>query len=520
MVCQQDERSDSRDAAGSAAQAPPRLQLLGISKHYGAVQALNGVDFTLAPGEIHALVGENGAGKSTLVGIMTGLVEPTEGTLLLDGEEQSYRNPRAARAAGVVAVYQDPRLFPHLDIAENIFTGLYPQRVPGMVNRAQMHRRAAELLGRLGIELDTHTLLSSLSVAEAQFVEIARALATDTKVLILDEPTAALTSDDTARLFRLVRELRDRGTSIIWISHRLEEILALADTVTVLRDGQLVRTTAVENLTEAQMVQLMVGRAVALTRADRRAIPGDEVLTVSDLASRGVFADVSFSVRAGEIVAMAGLLGSGRTEIAETIFGLRKPANGTVAVNGVQVDSRKPRKMQRHGVAFLPENRDREGLITTFSVARNITLPSSRALSRWGVMRPGREQQLAVEQIARLQIKTAGGNVPASSLSGGNRQKVAIARWLATQPKMLMLDEPTHGIDVGTKVHIHELIRQLAHDEGLAVLVISSDLLEVLALADRVLVLSEGRIRAEIPGDEATQESIMTAAMPGQSAVD
>jgi rhamnose transport system ATP-binding protein len=497
----------------------PRLRLTGVTKSYGAVQALTDVDFAVAPGEIHALVGENGAGKSTLVGIITGLVEPTAGTVELDGEPQSYRNPRAARAAGVVAVYQDPRLFPHLDIAENIFTGNYPRRVRGVVDRAEMHRQAARLLARLGVTLDTRAPLGTLSVAEAQFVEIARALASETRLLILDEPTAALTADDTDRLFKLVRELRDAGTSIIWISHRLEEIRALADTVTVLRDGRHVRTAPIAGLSEDQMVQLMVGRGVALARMAEARTGGDEVLAVEGLSSKGAFSDISFTVRAGEIVAMAGLLGSGRTEVAETIFGLRKASAGTVRVAGEEVDSRSPRRMQRHGVALLPENRDKEGLISSFSVARNITLPSSRALSRFAVVRTGREKALAVEQIERLQIKTAGGEAPVSSLSGGNRQKVAIARWLATHPKVLILDEPTHGIDVGTKVHIHELIRRLAHDEGLAVLVISSDLLEVLALADRVLVLSEGRLADEMSGDDATQESIMTAAMPQHAVV-
>ncbi|MCW2939731.1 MAG: Ribose import ATP-binding protein RbsA [Actinomycetia bacterium] len=497
----------------------PLLELVGVTKHYGAVRALTDVSFAIGPGEIHALVGENGAGKSTLVGVITGLVEPTAGTVLLDGEPQTYRNPRAARAAGVVAVYQDPRLFPHLDIAENVFAGIYPRHAPGVINRAEMHKHAAALLARLGVDLDTRAPLSSLSVAEAQFVEIARALATDTRLLILDEPTAALTAEDTERLFRLVRGLREAGTSIIWISHRMEEIRALADTITVLRDGKHVRTAPAVALTEAQMVQLMVGRDVTLTRTAPPAAGGQDVLTVSGLSGKGAFEDISFCVRAGEIVTMAGLLGSGRTEIAETIFGLRKASAGTVSVSGVPVEPRSPRRMQRHGVAFLPENRDREGLITAFSVARNITLPSSRALSRLAVMKPRLEQSMAIDQIERLEIKTAGGNALVSSLSGGNRQKVAIARWLATHPKVLILDEPTHGIDVGTKVHIHELIRQLAHDEGLAVLVISSDLLEVLALSDRVLVLCEGRIAAEFAGDEATQESIMTAAMPQATAV-
>jgi len=495
----------------------PRLALTGVTKHFGAVRALTDISFAVHPGEIHALVGENGAGKSTLVGIITGLLEPTEGAVVIDGESVDYRNPREARAAGVTAVYQDPRLFPDLDVAENIFTGSYPRRGWGTIDRSAMHRQSAELLAQVGVTMDTHALVSTLSIAEAQFVEIARALAVRSKLLILDEPTASLTPMETETLFRVVRGLRDLGTSIIWISHRMEEIRALADSVTVLRDGGHVLTTSISEITDKQIVRAMVGREMSVIFSRERTGMGDEVvLKVAGLGQEGEFAGIDLQVRAGEIIGIGGIVGAGRTEIVEAICGIRRPTAGTVELNGRPIHLRGARDMLRHGVAYIPENRDAAGLITAMPIDRNITLPSTTRLSRVGFVVRRIESGFADTQIQRLAIKVGRPTDSVSSLSGGNRQKVALARWLATGPRLLILDEPTHGIDVGTKTEVHRIIHQLARD-GIAVIIVSSDLPELLALSDTIEVIAAGRLTQSIPADEATQELVMAAGTRGPS---
>jgi rhamnose transport system ATP-binding protein len=488
----------------------PRLTITGISKRFEAVQALRDIDFSIAPGEVHALVGENGAGKSTLVGIITGLLEPTTGELLLDGSPVHFTNPLQARQHGVAAVYQDPNLFPHLSIAENIFTGQYPTRA-GMLDATTMRRRAQELLGRLGFDLDVDALVAGLTVAEAQYVEIARAMSSDLRLLILDEPTSALTPGEASKLYNLVARLKSEGTSVLWISHRMEEIRRLADTITVLRDGTHVRTAPVEELDDAAMIKLMVGRSVLLEPVTRDRPLGPARLAVSDLSLPGVFEGVSFDVHEGEIVGVAGLVGSGRSEIAQAIFGLSPGVTGSVLVEGKPVRPRAPGQMKDLGLVYLPEDRDAEGVISTMTITDNIALPSLARLSRFGFMSGRKERELASIQQSALSIK---GRLASfvSELSGGNRQKVAIARLLATDPKVLLLDEPTHGIDVGTKAQVHDIMRKLAREDRLAILMISSDLPEVLAVSDRVLVVSRGRLVADIPIEQASQENILAAA--------
>lgn len=488
----------------------PRLSVQGISKSFEAVHALRDVSFDLAPGEIHALVGENGAGKSTLVSIITGLLESDAGQILLDGEKVVFKNPLEARAAGVAAVYQDPNLFPHLSVAENIFTGQYPTR-GAFVDSREMSKRAEELLTRVGYPLDVHRLVASLTVAEAQFVEIARALTSDLRLLILDEPTSALTPGEATKLYDVVRRLKEQGTTVVWISHRMEEIQMLSDTISILRDGQHVQTTSKSDITDDEMIRLMVGRSVILETVPREEPLGPARLSVQNLASPGVFDDVSFEVREGEIVGVAGLVGAGRSEIAQAIFGLGQHVTGTVEIDGKRINPTSPGRMAEHGVVYLPENRDAEGVIASMSIKDNIALTGIRSLSRLGFMQRRHERERAERQRAALSIKGEIGDL-VSSLSGGNRQKVAIARWLAKNPKVLLLDEPTHGIDVGTKADVHNIIRELARKHRLAVLMISSDLPEVLAVSDRVLVIARGRITANTDIADATQESLLAAA--------
>lgn len=488
----------------------PRLSVRGISKRFEAVHALTDVSFDLAPGEIHSLVGENGAGKSTLVGIITGLLGPDAGEILLDGEPVRFRNSREARAAGIAAVYQDPNLFPHLSVAENIFAGAYPTS-RGVVDGRRMREEARALLGRLGFDIDVDILVAGLTVAQSQYVEIARALSSDLRLLILDEPTSALTPGEASKLYEVARKLRSEGTTVVWISHRMEEVRLLSDRVTVLRDGEHVRSAPTPEMDDVTMIRLMVGRSVALDAVPREEDLGPARLMVSGLSIPGTFADVSFSVHEGEIVGVAGLVGSGRSEVAQAIFGMGARPSGTVEVDGRPIAPRGPGQMRDAGVAYVPEDRDAEGVIASMTIASNVALPSLGRLSAWGFMRPPAERDLAQRQREALSIK---GRISdrVNTLSGGNRQKVALARWLATDPKVLLLDEPTHGIDVATKAQVHNMMRDLARKHRLAILMISSDLPEVLAVSDRVLVMSRGRMVADIDIAEATQQNILAAA--------
>ncbi len=487
-----------------------RLRVSGISKHFEAVRALDDVSFDFAPGEIHALVGENGAGKSTLVGVITGLTVPDAGTMEINGTAVRFRNPMEARAGGVAAVYQDPNLFPHLSVAENIFTGQYPRTGP-FVDRKEMSRAARAKLIDLGFDLDPDQLVAGLTVAEAQFVEIARAVDTGLQLLILDEPTSALTPDESEKLYAVVKNLKAQGTTVVWISHRMEEVRFLADTITVLRDGSHVRTAPASEMDDDTMIRLMVGRSVVLEQVARTEPLGAARLAAQHLSLAGVFEDISLEVAEGEIVGIAGLVGSGRSEIAQAIFGLSPTMTGTVLVDGVPVVPRSPAAMVDRGVVYLPENRDLEGVIASMTITSNIALPSIRRLNRFGFMQAHREREMATSQRAALSIKGQIDDL-VSSLSGGNRQKVALARWLATNPRVLLLDEPTHGIDVGTKAQVHDIMRDLARAKRMAILMISSDLPEVLAVCDRVLVIARGRLTADIPAAEATQERILAAA--------
>ncbi|MFV0408073.1 MAG: sugar ABC transporter ATP-binding protein [Propioniciclava sp.] len=498
---------------------PPRLELRSVSKNFGALRALHEVSFRIEPGTIHALVGENGAGKSTLVGIIVGLIQANRGgEVYLDGDLCDFATTLDSRAHGISVVFQDPKLFQHLSIAENIFVGRYPT-ARGLIDATRMHTGASEHLRRVGYPLDPQQPVSTLTVAEAQFVEIARAVDDDLKVLILDEPTSALTPAEAEKLYDVVRELRNAGTSIIWISHRLEEVQLLADKITVLRDGAVVTTQPAADLPEDQMIALMVGRELNIERQPSPEHVGDPCLVVSGLAGPPNIRDASFTVRRGEVACMAGLVGAGRTEIAELVYGIVPRTAGTVTIQDRQLPPGRPAAAVDAGLIYLPEDRDVAGVIPQATLAANIELPSLVSLSTLGFIQSRQRDDLVERGLAELEVKGAAADL-VSSLSGGNRQKVALARWLVKDPDVLILDEPTHGIDVGTKAAIHDLIRRAAHDEQKAVLIISSDMQEVMAVSDRVLVVHKGTIAADLVADQTNPEEIMMYATLGGAHVD
>jgi rhamnose transport system ATP-binding protein len=504
----------------------PRLGIRQISKSYAGIHALRDIDFDIAPGEIHALVGENGAGKSTLVKIITGMEVPDSGRLVLDGDECSFRSPMEARAHGVVAVYQDPGLFPNLDIAENVFMGIHPRTKAGFVDRKLMYRRTREVLERLGADLDPRTLVVSLSIGQMLFVEFARAMFQgQEKLLLLDEPTASLSPNEANQIFDVARKLRERGVSILFISHRLEELSGFADRITILRDGSRVVTDEMSRVSQPEIVHYMVGRSQSELFAEDRRAGGDgaaaaqgvgsDVLRVEDLTAEGEFSGISFVLRRGEILGMAGLVGSGRTEIAKALFGAIPHTGGTAWIDGKRVKIRNPAQMIGEGVVYVPEDREVEGLIAGLSVIDNMLLPAVVKYGRMGFVDERKEMEIFSWYSERFQIKTPGPRASISSLSGGNRQKVVLSKWMTMRPKVFLFDEPTHGIDVGSKAQVHRVIRELAA-QGLGILLISSDLPEILEMCDRVLVISDGALVGEFQREDATQEAIMAAAVRGR----
>ena len=490
---------------------PPVLALEGVDKSFGAVAALRDVRLELFAGEAHALVGENGAGKSTLVKILAGVHPPDAGTIRLDGEPVTFAGPAGARAAGIAVIYQEPTLFPDLSVAENIFMGRQPLRGLRRVDRAAMRRRTGELFGRLGVHLDPDRPARGLSIADQQLVEIAKALSFDARVLVMDEPTAALSGVEVDRLFAVARSLRDAGTAVLFISHRFDEVFGLCERITVLRDGRWIATEPTSELTVDRVIRTMVGRDVSALYPKTAVEAGADVLTVRGLTRRGFFADVTFRVRAGEIVALAGLVGAGRSEVVRAVFGVDGYDAGEVVVEGRRLKPGSPPAAIAAGLALVPEDRRQQGLVMELSVERNATLPRRWALSRLGLLSGRAERRSAATWARRLQVKLGRPTDPVSTLSGGNQQKVVLAKWLSTRPRVLIVDEPTRGIDVGTKAEVHRLLSQLA-SEGVAVLMVSSELPEVLGMADRVLVMHEGRLVADLPRAGADEESVMVAA--------
>ena len=489
----------------------PVLELRGARKTFGAVVALASGSVQLRAGEINALVGENGAGKSTMVKILAGVHQPDSGEFSFDGHPIVFRTPAESKAAGVSVIYQEPTLFPDLTVAENIFVGRQPTSRLGFIDRAKMRADARALFERLGVPIDPDRAAEGLSIADQQIIEIAKAISLDARVLIMDEPTAALSGVEVERLFAVARSLRDEGRALLFISHRFDEVFALCDTVTVMRDGAYVHTTSLADTTVDDLVRQMVGRDVTELFPKLPSTPGEVVLEVEGLTRRGVFRDVSFSLRAGEIVGLAGLVGAGRSEVARAIFGVDTYESGIVRLSGAVLPKGSVRLATARGLALVPEDRRKQGLVLDEGVSRNITLAIRTKLSRWGLLRTTDENRAAREWASRLEVKTAALDATAGTLSGGNQQKVVIGKWLATQPRVLIVDEPTRGIDVGTKSEVHRLLSELAQ-QGLAILMISSELPEVLGMADRVLVMREGRLTGEFSRADATPETIMFAA--------
>ena len=506
------------DVAGAGVAASPHsspvdpvLVLTEATKHFGSVTALADGSVTLYPGEAHALLGENGAGKSTVVKILAGVHQLDSGSLLINGEAAHFNGPTAARAAGIAVIYQEPTLFPDLSVAENIFMGRHPLGSLRRIDRAEMRRRAAAVFARLGVALDPARPARGLSVADQQIVEIAKAISFDARVIIMDEPTAALSSVEVARLFDVVRTLCADNAAVLFISHRLEEAFAICQRVTIMRDGRFVRTSPVEDVTIDSIIHSMVGRDLETLFPKTESVPKDVVLDVQRLTHEGSFADVSFVVRRGEIVALAGLVGAGRSEIARAIFGIDRHHAGTVTLNGNPLPNGSPIAAMRAGIGFVPEDRRQQGLVMDMGIDQNVALASLPNLSHRGLIRRSAERAMANDWAVRLRLKFGRMKNPVSTLSGGNQQKVVLAKWLARKPTLLIIDEPTRGIDVGTKAEVHRLLDQLVH-EGIGVLMISSELPEVLGMADRVLVVHEGRLVAEFPRSEASEAAIMRAA--------
>lgn len=503
---------DAENRTGTALPSPiPLVELRGVSRSYGGVHAVRDVSFAIRAGTVHALVGENGAGKSTLVKILTGIIQPDEGDLTIDGAARRIPDPQAAHRLGIVAMYQEPTVFQDLTVAENVFAGRHLRNRLGAVAWGAMRAETSRILGELAVEIDPDTPVAGLGVADRQLLEIAKALSTSARVVIMDEPTAALSPYEVDNLFATVRRLRDRGVAVLYISHRLEEVAALADVVTVLRDGRHIETRPAGELPQAEIIRLMVGRELDQLFPKEEAEIGEVVFRAEGLSRGGLFADVSFELRRGEIVGLAGFVGSGRTEVARAIFGVDPLDEGKLWIEGRSFTPRSPRAALRRGLAYLPEDRIHQGLIQPMSISQNATMAVLPDLTPAGILRPRRELAVTTKFMAELRVKATSPAQVVRSLSGGNQQKVVLSKWLAAEPRILILDEPTHGVDVGTKADVHRTISHLA-TQGLTILLISSELPEVLGMSDRILVMREGRLVAELTRAEATQERVIEAA--------
>ena len=487
------------------------LELKNIVKQFSGVEVLHQVSFSLEQGEVHALLGENGAGKSTLVKIITGVYQPDAGEIWLNGGQAHFSDTRESRKFGIAAIYQELSLFPDLDVAENIFVGRQPTTRGGRIDWRKLYAEAGKLLSTLGVHLELKRKARTLSIAEQQMVEIARAFSINARILIMDEPTSSLTLNEVEDLFRLVRRLRDEGTAIIFISHRLEELFELADRVTVLRDGSYIDTRQIKDVTRDDLIRMMVGRKITNLFPKQQVEPGGIVLQVDHLTRDDAFVDISFELRSGEILGMAGLVGAGRTDVARAIFGVSPPTSGTIRLDGKDVQITSPRQAIDLGLAYVPEDRQLFGLIPPMDITSNVSLPQLHDYANRGWIRDKVERQAAFKAAQQMEVRANSIWQKVRELSGGNQQKVVLAKWLSTEPKVLILDEPTRGIDVGTKAAVHALMSKLA-SEGMAILMISSELPEVLGMSDRIIVMREGRLTGQFSRAEATQEKIMSAA--------
>ena len=491
-----------------------QIEMKGIDKSFGTNQVLKDAGFVLDHGEVHALMGENGAGKSTLMKILTGVYTKDKGTVIVDGQEVNYKNPQEAEKAGIVFIHQELNVLFDLTVEENLFMGKEITKKFGLCDRKAMRQKAAEALGRLGVRIDPGEVMSTLSVGQQQMIEICKALMVDAKVIIMDEPTAALTQSETVVLFEVIQSLRKSGVSIVYISHRMEEIFELCDRISVLRDGTYVGTRNIPETNMNEIVKLMIGREIGERYPERDCEIGDTVLKVSGLTKKGVFQDVEFEVKAGEVLGVSGLMGAGRTEIMQAIFGNLPYESGRIEINGREVQIKSPIQAMKNGIGFITEDRKVEGLMLEESIEKNISLANLSSISKNHVIDRKKEKDLVGKGIEELHIRCFGPFHECNNLSGGNQQKVVFAKWVYTEPKILILDEPTRGVDIGAKKEIYNIINDLAA-KGVAIIMVSSELPEVLGMSDRVMVVREGLVRGIIYKEEANQENVMTLATGG-----
>ena len=491
------------------------LKMRNIHKSFPGVRALQGVDFTLCEGEIHALMGENGAGKSTLMKILTGVYTRDSGTVLVDGKEVLYKSPQEAEKAGIVFIYQELNVLFDLTVEENLFMGKEITKKFGICDRKAMREKAKEVMDRMGVDIPINAVMSDLSVGQQQMVEICKALMVDAKVLIMDEPTAALTQSETEGLFKLIKSLREKGVSIVYISHRMEEIFELCDRITILRDGTYVDTKFIKDITMDDIVKMMIGREIGERYPKREGVEiGEEKLRVEGLTKEKKFKDVNFSVKAGEVLGVSGLMGAGRTEIMQAIFGNLPLDSGKIFVEGNEMKIKSAQDAIKAGIGFITEDRKTEGLLLEKSISENIVLANLDKVSDKGVVRKAKVEEIVKKGIDEFRIKCFGPQHECNNLSGGNQQKVVFAKWVYTDPKILILDEPTRGVDIGAKKEIYSVINDLAA-KGVAIILVSSELPEVLGMSDRIMVVHEGKVTGIIDANEADQEKVMTLATGG-----
>ena len=495
------------------------IRMSGISKAFSGNVVLNNVEFELHDGEIHALMGENGAGKSTLMKILCGICEKDAGSVMVDGQEMEFKSPKDSEAQGIAIIHQELNILPDLSVAENLFLGKEKTYgLFGILRKKEMHKEAKELLAKLGLDIDPSARAGDLSVGKQQIIEIAKAIASNAKYIIMDEPTAALTDREIETLFKTVRELKAKGISFVYISHRMEEIFAICDRITILRDGTYVGVREIPKTTFDEIVAMMVGRELGERFPSRKAVIGEVKLQVNNLSADGAFEDVSFMVRKGEILGVAGLMGAGRTEVAQALFGYRKATAGEILIDGKPVKIHSPIDAMKQKIGFVSEDRKTEGLILDFSIKENIMLTNLDKGSKSGVILPKLENKMVAKYIEQLRIRTASAEQSAKSLSGGNQQKIVIAKWLGTDPQILILDEPTRGVDIGAKKEIYQIMNNLA-EAGVSILMISSELPEVIGMADRVMVMHEGKVTGTLTKKDMTQEKIMHYATGGDKVV-
>ena len=496
----------------------PVIELRGISKSFPGVKALSGVDFDIYPGELHALCGENGAGKSTLIKVMTGAHAPDEGSILVNGEAVSFSSPQQALSMGIACIYQELSIVPQLDVAKNIFLGnMFTKGKTGFLDKKRLYKDAAEILhDHIKLNIDPHEIAGRLSVAQQQMVEIGRALTRQAKVIIMDEPTSSLSDKEVETLFKLIRMLKADGIAIIYISHKLDEVMQLSDRITILRDGQRIKTVNTADTTKERLISDMLGRELSNMYNKQPAEIGGTVLEVNGLTRSGVFSDISFSVKSGEIVGFFGLVGAGRTEIMRAIFGMDRYDSGEVILGGEKLRGRSPSRAIRSGIGFATEDRKSEGLALRLSILANMTIVKLSQLSRFGVISRKKQRRTADEYVSSISIKTPSVSQLVGNLSGGNQQKVVVAKWLMMEPRVLILDEPTRGIDVGSKSEIYSLIVRLAQ-QGVAVIIVSSEIEEILGICDKVNVIHEGRLVSTLDAATSSTHDVLTSAFGGVS---